>query len=284
MRFRTIQAAPLMQMPVFLVLFFAPVYVPLELLEGWIESVAALNPADLPAGDRPRVRRGRRAARPRRVRARDRDGRRVLDVGVLRPAQGRGRRRLASSQHSQERVHHGRVELRPGRLLEPPPRLRRAERRAVRPVGRSSRGTRRRRRRCAPRSGSPRPPARPDSRRRRSARGSSARSCAPPRAARSARGCARRERGGSRGSARSSGVSGPGFARIAESIPIFPMSWKSALSSRRLSARGSSPSSSPTRSARSVIQRACFDVCSSLASSAFASASTVVRKVRSSDA
>jgi ABC-2 type transport system permease protein len=44
MRFRTIQAAPLMQMPVFLVLFFAPVYVPLELLEGWIEAVAALNP------------------------------------------------------------------------------------------------------------------------------------------------------------------------------------------------------------------------------------------------
>jgi ABC-2 type transport system permease protein len=44
MRFRTIQAAPLMQMPVFLVLFFAPVYVPLELLEGWIESVATVNP------------------------------------------------------------------------------------------------------------------------------------------------------------------------------------------------------------------------------------------------
>ena len=44
MRFRTIQAAPLMQMPVFLVLFFAPVYVPLELLEGWIEAVATVNP------------------------------------------------------------------------------------------------------------------------------------------------------------------------------------------------------------------------------------------------
>ena len=44
MRFRTIQAAPLMQMPVFLVLFFAPVYVPLELLEGWIEAVASANP------------------------------------------------------------------------------------------------------------------------------------------------------------------------------------------------------------------------------------------------
>jgi ABC-2 type transport system permease protein len=45
MRFRTIQAAPLMQMPVFLILFFAPVYVPLDLLEGWIEAVATANPA-----------------------------------------------------------------------------------------------------------------------------------------------------------------------------------------------------------------------------------------------
>jgi ABC-2 type transport system permease protein len=44
MRFRTIQSAPLMQMPVFLVLFFAPVYVPLSLLEGWIEAVASVNP------------------------------------------------------------------------------------------------------------------------------------------------------------------------------------------------------------------------------------------------
>ena len=44
MRFRTIQAGPIMQMPVFLTLFFAPVYVPLDLLEGWIEAVAHLNP------------------------------------------------------------------------------------------------------------------------------------------------------------------------------------------------------------------------------------------------
>jgi ABC-type multidrug transport system permease subunit len=43
-RFRTIQAGPLMQMPVFLILFFAPVYVPLDLLVGWIEAVATLNP------------------------------------------------------------------------------------------------------------------------------------------------------------------------------------------------------------------------------------------------
>ena len=33
-----------MQMPVFLVLFFAPVYVPLSLLDGWIHSVAVANP------------------------------------------------------------------------------------------------------------------------------------------------------------------------------------------------------------------------------------------------
>ena len=44
MRLRTMQAAPLMQMPVFLVLFFAPVYVPLTLLTGWIETLATLNP------------------------------------------------------------------------------------------------------------------------------------------------------------------------------------------------------------------------------------------------
>jgi len=44
MRFRTMQAGPLMQMPVFLILFFAPVYVPLNLLEGWIHGVATVNP------------------------------------------------------------------------------------------------------------------------------------------------------------------------------------------------------------------------------------------------
>jgi ABC-2 type transport system permease protein len=44
MRFRTIQAGPIMQMPVFLILFFAPVYVPIDLLSGWIEAVATVNP------------------------------------------------------------------------------------------------------------------------------------------------------------------------------------------------------------------------------------------------
>ena len=44
MRLRTIQAGPLMQMPVFLILVFAPVYVPLDLLQGWIAGVATVNP------------------------------------------------------------------------------------------------------------------------------------------------------------------------------------------------------------------------------------------------
>jgi ABC-2 type transport system permease protein len=44
MRLRTQQAFPVMQMPVFILLFFAPVYVPLELLEGWIHAVATVNP------------------------------------------------------------------------------------------------------------------------------------------------------------------------------------------------------------------------------------------------
>jgi ABC-2 type transport system permease protein len=44
MRLRTMQAGPIMQMPVFLVLFFAPVYVPLSLLEGWLHAVAVVNP------------------------------------------------------------------------------------------------------------------------------------------------------------------------------------------------------------------------------------------------
>jgi ABC-2 type transport system permease protein len=44
MRVRSIQGGPLMQFPVFLILFLAPVYVPLDLLSGWI-PVAASSPA-----------------------------------------------------------------------------------------------------------------------------------------------------------------------------------------------------------------------------------------------
>jgi ABC-2 type transport system permease protein len=44
MRLRTIQAGPIMQLPVFLLIFFAPVYVPLDLLSGWLHTVASVNP------------------------------------------------------------------------------------------------------------------------------------------------------------------------------------------------------------------------------------------------
>ena len=45
LRFRSLQATPLMQVPVFLFLFLAPVYVPRELLGGWVHAVAPFNPA-----------------------------------------------------------------------------------------------------------------------------------------------------------------------------------------------------------------------------------------------
>ncbi len=73
MRVRSIQGGPLMQFPVFLILFLAPVYVPLSLLSGWIHAVASVNPvtALLEAGRgfisgdpsrRPRLHRRRGAA------------------------------------------------------------------------------------------------------------------------------------------------------------------------------------------------------------------------------
>jgi ABC-2 type transport system permease protein len=45
LRFRTMQAAPAMQIPVFMILMTAPVYVPRDLLQGWIATAAELNPA-----------------------------------------------------------------------------------------------------------------------------------------------------------------------------------------------------------------------------------------------
>ena len=44
LRFRSIQAAPLMQTPTFLILFLAPVYVPIALLSGWVKAAASVNP------------------------------------------------------------------------------------------------------------------------------------------------------------------------------------------------------------------------------------------------
>ena len=44
MMLRTQQAGPVIRTPIFLVLFLAPVFVPLSLLTGWIEVAARLNP------------------------------------------------------------------------------------------------------------------------------------------------------------------------------------------------------------------------------------------------
>jgi ABC-2 type transport system permease protein len=45
MRTKSVQAAPALQTPVFIVLFLAPVYLPLNLLTGWIHTIASINPA-----------------------------------------------------------------------------------------------------------------------------------------------------------------------------------------------------------------------------------------------
>jgi ABC-2 type transport system permease protein len=45
MLLRTEQAGALIQLPVFVLLFLAPVYVPVGLLTGWIHDIARINPA-----------------------------------------------------------------------------------------------------------------------------------------------------------------------------------------------------------------------------------------------
>jgi ABC-2 type transport system permease protein len=44
LRFRSLQATPLMMVPTFLLLFLAPVYVPRELLGGWVHAVSGFDP------------------------------------------------------------------------------------------------------------------------------------------------------------------------------------------------------------------------------------------------
>jgi len=44
LRLRTMQAGPLMQTPMFLLIWLSPVYVPLALLQGWIHACARANP------------------------------------------------------------------------------------------------------------------------------------------------------------------------------------------------------------------------------------------------
>jgi ABC-2 type transport system permease protein len=47
LRLRTLQAGPLMQFPIFMLLFMTPVYVPQSLLAGWVSHVASVNPLTL---------------------------------------------------------------------------------------------------------------------------------------------------------------------------------------------------------------------------------------------
>jgi ABC-2 type transport system permease protein len=47
MRLRTMQAGPAMQTPAFLFLFIAPVWVPYDLLTGWVQAAATVNPITL---------------------------------------------------------------------------------------------------------------------------------------------------------------------------------------------------------------------------------------------
>jgi len=47
MRLRTMQAGPLIQTPAFLLLFLAPVWLPYDLLTGWVHAAAAVNPLTL---------------------------------------------------------------------------------------------------------------------------------------------------------------------------------------------------------------------------------------------
>lgn len=43
-RFRTMQAAPAMQIPMFMILMTAPVYVPRDMIEGWVATATQYNP------------------------------------------------------------------------------------------------------------------------------------------------------------------------------------------------------------------------------------------------
>ena len=83
MRFRTMQAGPVMQMPVFLMLFFAPVYVPLGAADRLDRGGRDDEPAHVRARGRAQHARRRRGVRRLGLRARARP-RRALHVWALR--------------------------------------------------------------------------------------------------------------------------------------------------------------------------------------------------------
>ena len=94
LRTRTVQSGPAMQIPVFLVLFLAPVYVPRQLLSGWDRDGRSGQPVHTDRRGRARSRRRPRRRRGARLRQRARldcGDRRLGDQGA---ARRRARRRV----------------------------------------------------------------------------------------------------------------------------------------------------------------------------------------------
>ena len=100
MRLRTMQAGPLIQTPAFLILFLAPVWVPYDLLTGWVQAAASVNPITLVIESI----RGFLDGRPHRGAAR-------LPRG---PAAGVGHGAVGSRRAAQRRAR--RLRTRPGRV------------------------------------------------------------------------------------------------------------------------------------------------------------------------
>ena len=92
MRFRTLQAAPLIQLPAFLIIMTAPVYVPRNLIEGWVGTVAEREPDDRGARGRPQPDHRRPGRDPARAGRRRRADRGDDQLGAHRATPGRSSR------------------------------------------------------------------------------------------------------------------------------------------------------------------------------------------------
>ena len=90
LRFRSLQATPLMMVPTFLFLFLAPVYVPRDLLAGWVGFVSDYDPATHIMETGRELLAGQPADFLRRARDRARHGRAARPLRGPRASQGRG--------------------------------------------------------------------------------------------------------------------------------------------------------------------------------------------------
>ena len=105
MRLRTVQAGPIMQLPVFLALFFAPVYVPARPAQRLARGRRLGQPDHPLAGGRPQPDRGLAHRRGPRVPDRDRPRDRTRVLGSTGPALGRARRGVAACSSKLSRPH-----------------------------------------------------------------------------------------------------------------------------------------------------------------------------------